>query len=267
LHELSFLDDPTRMFRAARYEQRLGFKIDARTIELIPEARSLIDQLSAQRIRHELDLILDEPKSSSILGRLAELDLLTPIHPALAWDKSINKRFQAAQLTDIPSALPLEPVEVKNDTRLLGWLLWLLGLTDKQIVSLNNRLHFTAPYLESLLAASRLFINLGRLLEWKASKCVEYLDEMPFIAIQAVYLATPDENLKLPLEKYINEWRHVKPKTSGIELKRLGLRPGPDYRTILRELRNAWLDQEILDELGEKRRLKETLRRHQNLQG
>ena len=100
LHERSFLDDPTRMFRAARYEQRLGFKIDAGTIALIPEARSLIDKLSAQRIRHELDLILDEPKSAGILGRLAELDLLTPIHAALPWDESINQRIQAAELTE-----------------------------------------------------------------------------------------------------------------------------------------------------------------------
>lgn len=267
LHERSFLDDPTRMFRSARYEQRLGFKIDAGTIALIPEARSLIGKLSAQRIRHELDLILDEPKSAAILGRLAELDLLTPIHAALPWDESINKRFQTAQLTEIPSPVRHDTVEVKNDNRLTGWLLWLLGLTEKQIQSLNKRLHFTALYLETLLAASRLFVTLGKLMEWKPSKCVEYLDEMPYTAIQAVYLATPDGSLKLPLGKYIKEWRHVRPKTTGSDLKRLGLRPGPDYHTILRELRNAWLDREIQDEQGEKRRLEETLRRLQNLQG
>jgi tRNA nucleotidyltransferase (CCA-adding enzyme) len=155
----------------------------------------------------------------------------------------------------------------QNDYRLTGWLLWLLGLTEKQIQSLNKRLHFTTPYLEALQAASRLFVNLGKLMEWKPSKCVEYLDEMPYPAIQAVYLAAPDGNIKLPLEKYIKEWRHVRPRTTGTDLKRLGLRPGPDYHTILRELRNAWLDREIQDEQGEKRRLEETLRRLQNLQG
>ena len=267
LHERSFLDDPTRMFRAARYEQRLGFKIDAGTIALIPEARSLIDKLSAQRIRHELELILDEPKSAAILGRLAELDLLTPIHAALPWDESINQRIQLAELAEIPNQVRRDVEVGQIDNRLMGWLLWLMGLTDKQILSLNKRLHFTAPYLETLLAASRLFVNLGRLIEWKASKCVEYLDEMPYSAIQAVYLAMPDRNLKLPLEKYIKEWRHVKPRTTGSDLKRLGLQPGPDYHIILRELRNAWLDREIQDEMGEKRRLEETLRRHQNLQG
>ena len=267
LQERSFLDDPTRMFRAARYEQRLGFRIDAGTVGLIPEARSLIDKLSAQRIRHELDLILDEPKSAAILGRLAELDLLTPIHAALQWDKSINQRFRAAQLTETPNRVHHDVVEGQNDDRLTGWVLWLMGLTEKQIESLNKRLHFTAPYLEALLAASRLFVTLGKLTEWKPSKCVEYLDEIPYTAIQAVYLAAPDGSLELPLEKYIKEWRHVRPRTTGSDLKKLGLRPGPDYHTILRELRNAWLDREIQDELGEKRRLEEILRRLQNLQG
>ncbi len=267
LHERSFLDDPTRMFRAARYEQRLGFKIDAGTIALIPEARSLIDELSAQRIRHELDLILEEPKAAAILGRLAELDLLTPIHAALPWDEFINQRIQASELAEIPNRSRSDVEVGQNDNRLMGWLLWLLGLNEKQIQSLNIRLHFTSHYLKAFLAASKLMVNLGKLIEWKPSKCVEYLDEMPYAAIQAVYLATPDGDFRLLLEKYIKEWRNIQPRTTGSDLKKLGLQSGPDYQTILRELRNAWLDREIIDELGEKRRLEETLLRLRNLQG
>ncbi|HEX2698461.1 MAG TPA: hypothetical protein VHM28_12195, partial [Anaerolineales bacterium] len=83
LYPRSFVDDPTRIYRAARYEQRYGFKIAEETLALIPEARPLIDKLSAQRIRHELDLILEEPKAASMLKRLDELDLLKPIHATL----------------------------------------------------------------------------------------------------------------------------------------------------------------------------------------
>jgi len=71
-------------------EQRLDFKIEHETMTLIPEARYLVDKLSAQRIRHELDLILDEPNPASILERLAKLDLLKPIHVVLPWDESIK---------------------------------------------------------------------------------------------------------------------------------------------------------------------------------
>jgi len=71
LHERSFIDDPTRMYRAVRYAERYGFKIAEETLAQIPEARPLVEKLSAQRIRHELDLILEEWKADSMLARIA----------------------------------------------------------------------------------------------------------------------------------------------------------------------------------------------------
>ena len=65
LHSRSFIDDPTRMYRAVRYAERYGFKIAEDTVILIPEARPFVEKLSAQRIWHELDLILEEPKCCS----------------------------------------------------------------------------------------------------------------------------------------------------------------------------------------------------------
>ena len=94
LHPRSFIDDPTRMFRAVRYEQRYGFKITKETLALVPEARELIDKLSAQRIRHELDLILGEPNAASMLARLDKLGLLKPIHHSLGCDKALKTRFE-----------------------------------------------------------------------------------------------------------------------------------------------------------------------------
>jgi tRNA nucleotidyltransferase (CCA-adding enzyme) len=60
LHSLSFVEDPTRMLRAVRFEQRLGFRIEPRTEELIDSALGLLDRVSSERIRHELYLILRE---------------------------------------------------------------------------------------------------------------------------------------------------------------------------------------------------------------
>ena len=83
LHSLSFVDDPTRMLRAVRYEQRYGFEIESRTRQLMDEARPMLEKLSSERVRHELDLILDEPNWFEMLTRLAELGLLKAIHPEL----------------------------------------------------------------------------------------------------------------------------------------------------------------------------------------
>ena len=73
LHSLSFVDDPTRILRAVRYEQRFGFTIEARTLELLLDAVELLDRVTPARIRHELERILQEERPEDALARLAEL--------------------------------------------------------------------------------------------------------------------------------------------------------------------------------------------------
>jgi tRNA nucleotidyltransferase (CCA-adding enzyme) len=253
LHKHSFIDDPTRMYRAVRYEQRFGFKIIEETLDLIPEALKLVKQLSSQRMRHELDLILEEPKRAFILVRLAQLDLIKPIHTALPWDETIQERIQVKRYPEL--------LNRRDDDRLTAWLLWLMGLSNEQIVSLNKRLHFTASLLKALLASSKLFNDLPLLENRRPSEWVEYLDELPLLAVYSVYLGAQEGRSKLALGKYLREWRHVKPKTTGNDLKSLGLPPGPKYQKILRELRNAWLDEEVKELDGEKRLLEAVLRR------
>ncbi len=94
LHSLSFVDDPTRMLRAVRFEQRFGFKIEERTLQLLKEAKPLIERVSGDRIRHELDHILDEQQAEQMLTRLDELGLLSAIHPDLTWEDWIRSRFE-----------------------------------------------------------------------------------------------------------------------------------------------------------------------------
>ncbi|HUI88146.1 MAG TPA: hypothetical protein VLX61_05430 [Anaerolineales bacterium] len=242
LHSRSFIDDPTRMVRAVRYEQRYGFKMAQETLALIPHACDLLEKLSAQRIRHELDLVLDEPNAESMLGRLDELNLLTLIHPALRFDKSTRRRFEST--SDVyPAWLDIASSSITlHDLR---WNLWLMALSNREIVSLNKRLHFTAPLLESLRASSRLWADLPTIAKLRPSQCVLQLEEFPLISVCAVCLAARRGKSRQMLEKYVMQWRLVKPRTTGHELKRLGLEPGPKYQTILRQLRAAWLDGDV----------------------
>ena len=253
LHPRSFIDDPTRMFRVVRYEQRYGFKIAKETLALIPETRQLIEKLSAQRIRHELDLILDEPNAASMLARLDKLGLLKPIHPSLRCDKALPTRFGSA--TDFPLGFSSSGLSNIRDLR---WLLWLMILTNKEIASLNKRLHFTAPLLKSLLASSKLLPDLTAFSNLKPSQCVERLGKFPLQAIYAVLSAAPRGKSKQALEKYLMEWRHIKPRTTGNDLKTLGLEPGPKYQATLQKLRNAWLDGEVKN-IGEEKFLLEKI--------
>ena len=91
LHSLSFVDDPTRMLRAVRFEQRFDFHIEKRTLELMNEARPMLRQVSGDRLRHEFDLAFREANPARILTRMSELDLLTSIHKDLIWSAAQEK--------------------------------------------------------------------------------------------------------------------------------------------------------------------------------
>ena len=241
LHPGSFSDDPTRMYRAVRYEKRYGFTIAAETLALIPGARSLVAKLSAQRIRHELDLVLEEQNAAPILRRLDELELLEPVHPALVgFDESILAASQRGGL---------------SPNRNLRWLLWLMNLPEQEIASINKRLHFNARLLKSLQAASAIHHDLASFAGLKPSEVVNRLDAYPLEAIEAVAHAIPDRKIRDKFHKYLSEWRHIKPRTTGHHLKKRGIEPGPKYAEVLRRLRAAWLDGEVENEEEEERLL------------
>ena len=239
LHSSSFIDDPTRMYRAVRYAGRYDFNIAEDTLALIPEARGLVEKLSAQRIRHELDLILEEPKTVAMLARLDELGLLAVIHPSLA-------NFKQSRLATLQSDDPL------LQTRNSRWVLWLMHLSDRAIELLDDRLHFSADLLKTLHSASLLNTNVTALVGLKPSQIVGLLESYSVEALEVVSSMVQDVEIKKILTQYLSEWRRVKPKTTGHDLKKLGIPPGPQYTEILRRLRAAWLDGEVKTDEEEK---------------
>jgi tRNA nucleotidyltransferase (CCA-adding enzyme) len=242
LHPRSLIDDPTRMYRAVRYGARYGFKIAEDTLALIPEARPVVEKLSPQRIRHELDLILDEPDAVTMLKRLDELDLLSCIHPALA-------NFNQSKLATLKSDDPV------LQTRNSRWALWLMHLTDQEIEFINERLHFRADLLKILRSVALLETNLPAIVGLQPSEAVEVLEGYSFKALEVVSAALPEGEIKSTLSKYLSDWWLVKPKTTGHDLKKRGIPPGPKYNEILRRLRAAWLDGEVKTEVEEKKLL------------
>ncbi len=250
LHPQSFLDDPTRLFRAVRYEQRYGFQIAPETLALIPPARALIAALSAERVRHELDLILEEEQAVGMLTRLAELDLLQPVHAALDWNGTKRERYLRGLGLSQDGQNKSGPASPGKG--FLGWHFWLMDVPATDIIVIEQRLHFHAKLLESLLAASALFADLPALVGLKIpSQAVARLEGLPLTAVEAVFLSLPEGQARQKLHSYLQTWRHVKPKTNGQDLKKRGLLPGPRFKQILYRLRQAWLDGEVQTESDE----------------
>jgi tRNA nucleotidyltransferase (CCA-adding enzyme) len=99
LHDRSFIDDPTRIFRCIRFESRPGFSIEAQTLRLVKEAikKGMPARVSAQRVRNELILILKEEGRLKACERMASLGILKFVHPELGFDKKIKASFRSAE--------------------------------------------------------------------------------------------------------------------------------------------------------------------------
>jgi tRNA nucleotidyltransferase (CCA-adding enzyme) len=242
LHAGSFLDDPTRIFRAVRYEQRYGFTIAPETLVLIPAARGQVAALSAERVRHEFDLMLEESNAASMLARLDELEMLKAVEKSLPWGENLRERLETC--LSVPAApewnLALRYAGIPF-RQVLGYSLWLLDLSLAEIDAIQTRLAFPSAVLESVRAAARLRADLAALSGSVPSKWVERLRGVPLAAIYAVFLVSGEK----ALETYASHWQHIHPKTNGETLKALGLPPGPAYKKILLRLHHAWLDGEV----------------------
>jgi tRNA nucleotidyltransferase (CCA-adding enzyme) len=242
LHSLSFVDDPTRILRAVRYEQRFGFAIEPRTLELLGDAIELLARVTPARIRHELERILQEAAPEQALKRLAALDVLAQFHPALVVDEWIERQFARLRLAlhqpDADPRLVHEPIER------LYWGLLVLRLPATVHVALQERLALRGET-QRLMRGLQQLGEAALLLADPAappSALVALLDKIEGVA-QALYLvADVEPQITERLRQYQAEWQQVRPLLTGADLERMGLPPGPLYGRILDTLRTARLD-------------------------
>ena len=241
LHSLSFVDDPTRMLRAVRFEQRFNFLIEDRTIELINGAIPLLERVSGDRIRHELDHILSENRADKMLARLDQLQLLRAIQSNLKWDDWLSQRIQSLADISPETEWRLEVNNKKLRTQ-LGYIFWLLRLSPIHTRRIIKRLKMPRKLTNDIFSSQDFWRDIASLKNMKPSEVVIRLEGIEPLAIYANYLAVEDEQVRQIIWNYVSRWRQVVPQTDGHILQRLGIPPGPIYRQILQTLRNAWLD-------------------------
>lgn len=256
LHSLSFVEDPTRILRAVRFERRLAFSIEPRTSELIQSALPMLRRISGERVRNELDLLLREPEPERALLTLRARSILEAIHPGFTFDERITQHFQQARNAALAWPLP------KPDDAVLYWHILATQFVPDQVTDLGERLLFGRKMLDSLLDASRLAQQLADLAraEMRPSQILERLEPLSEVSILVGWLTAADTLARERLHKYLVSWRFVHPTTTGHSLRALGLRPGPCYSVILKRLRSARLDGEVLDDASEAALLQQVIR-------
>ena len=248
LHPGSFLDDPTRLFRAVRYEQRLGFHIAPDTLALIPGAWDSLAVLTGDRVRHEFELIFREPHAIQMLIRLDGLEILRHLHPALRWGERESARagiipalpFTRWQLTSLP----------ESDALYFGLMLG--AASPAEVTDALARLNTNGIVSRAVAEAVNLKIAWSR-----PSEAVAALDGLSELGAIAAYVLK--EEYRSALNDYLVRWRFVRAETTGDDLIARGLTPGPRFKQILWKLRAAWLDGEVSDRAGERDLLRRLL--------
>jgi tRNA nucleotidyltransferase (CCA-adding enzyme) len=238
LHNLSFIDDPTRIFRAIRYENRYGFRMDDHTVRLARGTieMGLVGDLSSARLRDELEALLSEGDVEHSILRLADLGAASAIHPHLAAD-------------DEAVALLRRLIELRDryGLEMPAWRLGLAALARRlppdEVYDWLQRLKVRRRDAEQVAAAVTVGPKLVERLQGGASPAEVVAAAEPY-APDAPLFALALADLE-PLHAYFDRLRDVRLEVSGADLAELGLGESPRVGEILTELRRRKLNGEL----------------------
>lgn len=251
LYERSFIDDATRILRAIRYEKRLSLTLEKNTERLLREHISMLDTISGDRIRHELELILEEDTPEQILERAEVLGVLQQLHPSLRGNGWVAERFREAREKAIAdSALYL--------------LLLTCHLSEADIEHLIARLKIVGELGRNMRQVPRLTEVLPSLDDnaLPPSGIYRLLKRYHHKTIAACSLASNSPIIRSNLERYLNHICYVKPLMDGEDLKNMGVKPGPRLGSMLETLREARLNGQVITKEDEEALVRQLMGNH-----
>ena len=249
LHALSFVEDPTRILRALRFAIRYRFDIGKHTEKLLRIAvnKNLFRTVEGKRVYLELKHIFEEDNPLRIVNKMKEYDILKSISQGINWDKRkkdlferIRKVINWHKLTfgnrkkvvypTLYFAAFLEGVPGKELNRLFQNL----SIPDDELKIIKNLIYRGKQLVKQIEKGNFTNSALYKLL--KSEK-----DEM------LLYIAAKTENEKLMLKllDLVGEWKEMKLAITGNDLKSFGLKPGPEFRKILENLKEKVIDKKI----------------------
>ncbi|MBA7498588.1 A-adding tRNA nucleotidyltransferase [subsurface metagenome] len=264
LYNLSFVEDPARIIRAIRFEQRYNFKMDRTTEDFLKKAidDKLLSRLRKKRITEELILILKEENPLKSLKRMEELGALKYILPEAELNEETVKRLNKVKdnYNFWKRNIPDEKLEL--------WVIYLCCLIRKlkniQIQRIYKKLIIKQKSLDKI---NYCYTNLDQIIKIisqknKISPSVIYL-KLKGLPNEALFLAIAESDNNIVKERISNYFLKYKKESlyiSGKELKELQVKPGPIYSQILNKLLCAQLDGEVKNKRDEIRFVKNILK-------
>ena len=262
LHSGSFQDDPTRIFRAIRFEQRFGFRLERTTVGLLVQAAStdLIQGLSGPRLRNEILLLFAERDPVRAIARMGQLKLLRFLHRRLCYTKNVEQVVAA-----VPKALVWWARRFPDSVidRSIVYLMALSSESSQAVVAgVIRRLALSREQAKNMgFVGHRVDRALERLTDKRTARPSQVyrlladFSEEALVLLLAKQMSAPHgarlSLLKRHLVAYVKN-KAVKTALTGRDLQAMGLQPGPRYKTILGKLLEARIDRMIQTEADER---------------
>ncbi len=242
LHNLSFVEDPTRAFRAIRFSERFGFRLSKHTASLMKSAieMGLFDRLSSSRLYDELLLAFHETNPVLTLQKLSDYGLLKVIHPAITFDEDLEHALTS--MGETLAWYDLLFLDEKVDKGILYLMALLSLLTDPDRGEALVRLAVPPKARELIQSGiSEAVMILARLPAKDPAALYHLLADRETEALIFAMSAAKDVPKKKDISLYLVELRKIRPFLKGNDIKILGIPQGPLYSKILNELRDARL--------------------------
>jgi len=264
LYNLSFIEDPARIIRAIRFEQRYNFKMDRTTEDFLKKAidDKLLSRLRKKRITEELILILKEENPLKSLKRMEELGALKYILPEVELNEETVKRLNKVKdnYNFWKRNMPAEKIEL--------WVIYfcclIRNLKKDQIQRIYKRLIIKQKSLDRI---TYCYSNLDQIIKMisqkdKISPSVIYskLNGLPNEVLFLAIVESDTDIVKERVSSYFLKYKKESLYISGKELKELRVKPGPIYSQILNKLLSAQLDGEVKNKRDEIRLVKNILK-------
>ena len=246
LHESSFQDDATRILRAARYAHRLAFHYDERTAKWMRRDAGYLQTISRARIHHEVARILAEPEPETILLELGRDGALRAVHPALRFDAPQAKGFREVRTFGVSPHAAYWPLLVWPERETDAH-----GISDRIALTRRQR-----EAVESLPPNRDLPARLSG--DDRPSRVAALLAAVPVPALYALAAMTGGRARQRILD-YLHRGRTLKPRLRGGDVIALGVPQGPEVGEVLRRLRVAKLDGEVMTRRDEERLVRSML--------
>jgi tRNA nucleotidyltransferase (CCA-adding enzyme) len=246
LHNLSFVDDPTRIIRAVRFEQNFEFRIGKHTEYLLKGVvrKGYLRQAQGPRVLNELLVILRGDRPTRGFERMQELGILESLHPSLSFTEKTRELFR--QVERIHSWFLLLFIEEEPDVGEIYFSSLMMMIKEKEREEVLETFHLSEHHRklhrQRFARVSATMRELTRTEEQKPSWIARQLSDIPIEELLLIMSLTKREDTARAISVYLSRLRYINREIDGKALKEMGYTSGPLFREIMMAVQDARVD-------------------------